>query len=214
MQWGWCTWDHHVQNDGKNKTRECFCCARTLNLQNMASSATGWKQQVIHQLMPSHQSSPSNTLFSPEHKINSLLMKFYTQIQAVMQSASSQNQQRANSSSNDAWKVVGCLSLTRKGTGSASPCTGHLVPLTSPCTELPTPPQSKHGRKDGKATGPWGAAPAPQAPAGPCPCPTGWHPELAPSSTIQESQNTCCQQGFPAAVRMQMPPGLDYFINT
>lgn len=32
-----------------------------------------------------------------------------------------------------------------------------------------------------QATAPWGTAPAPQTPAGPCPCPTGWDAELAPA---------------------------------
>lgn len=41
---------------------------------------------------------------------------FYNQIQPLMQSASNQNQHRANSSTKDAWKVVGFLgSPTRKG---------------------------------------------------------------------------------------------------
>lgn len=41
---------------------------------------------------------------------------FYNQIQPLMQSASNQNQHRANSSTNDAWEVVGFPgSLTRKG---------------------------------------------------------------------------------------------------
>lgn len=119
---------------------------------------------------------------------------FYSQIQPLMQSASNQNQHRANSSTNDGWKVGGFLgSLTRKDFAllcSACYSIGPLMPLTSPCTELTKPPHSNHGRKDGKATGAWGAAPAPQAPAGPCLCPTGWDPELAPSCTHPEKCST------------------------